>query len=190
MKLYGTTTSPFVRRVRIVAAELGVAIERVDTASDHGQQLLREVSPIRKVPVAVLSDATTVFDSREIVARLVAAHGGWGPLAPDPDPNALAAIEAAIDSIIQLFYLRRDGIAIDGTPYAERQLGRTDAIFEWLGGRVSMHALGFVEISTICALDWMAFRKTYPLERAGAALLGMRAAWKERASIADTYPHA
>ena len=54
MKLYGTTTSPFVRRVRVVAAEVGEPIEIIDTATDAGQAKLREVSPIRKVPVAVI----------------------------------------------------------------------------------------------------------------------------------------
>ena len=50
MKLYGTTTSPFVRRVRVVAAEVGEPVELVNTAPDIGQAQLREVSPIRKVP--------------------------------------------------------------------------------------------------------------------------------------------
>ena len=61
MKLYGTTTSPFVRRVRAVAAEIGEPVELVNTASDAGQAQLREVSPIRKVPVAVI-------DGRRIAA--------------------------------------------------------------------------------------------------------------------------
>lgn len=197
MKLYGTTTSPYVRRVRVVAAELGVAVERVDTAPEAGQALLRDVSPIRKVPVAILA-GETIFDSREIVARLTAA--GWGPLAPPApgDANLVNAIDAWLDSTIQLFYLRRDGVAIDGTPYAERQLARAHAIVDWLAARVAPHGrtfragdpdrLGFAEISAICALDWMDFRATYPTERAGA-LLEVRRAWRERASLRETTPH-
>jgi glutathione S-transferase len=168
MKLYGTTTSPFVRRVRIVAAELGVEVDRIDTATEAGQAALRAISPIRKVPVAEL-DGATIFDSREIIAALIAKHG-WGrlvrPADPIADANLINACDAALDSVIQLFYLRRDGIAIDGNVFATRQLDRTDAIFAWLGDRVTGE-LTLAAISVVCALDWMAFRQAYPVERAG-----------------------
>src|SRR6185436_16549189 len=77
MKLYGTTTSPFVRRVRVVAAEVGEQVERIDTASDAGQAKLREVSPIRKVPVAVI-DGRTIYDSRVINEWLTTTRGFHG----------------------------------------------------------------------------------------------------------------
>jgi glutathione S-transferase len=190
MKLYGTTTSPFVRRVRVVAAEVGEPIDRVDTATDAGMAALREVTPIRKVPVAVVGERT-IFDSRAIIDWLVTTRG-WGELAPPRDAwretNLVNAIDAAADAVIQLFYLRRDGVAIDGTPYATRQLDRTDAIFAWLAPQLRDGELGLPEISAICVLDWMDFRKTYPTERAG--LDRVRVAWRERPSLAQTRPHA
>ncbi len=195
MKLYGTSTSPFVRRVRIVAAEVGEAVERVDTATEEGQAELRALTPIRKVPVASL-DGRTLFDSRTIVDWLVTTRG-WGAIQPPRDPwieaNLLNAIDAALDAVIQLFYLRRDGVAIDGTPYAERQLARADAIFLWLGTQLAHDrcgfgpALGLAEISLVCALDWMDFRQTYPTERA-KTVQGVRNAWKKRASLVATRP--
>ena len=171
MKLYGTTTSPFTRRVAIVAAELGEPLEWVDTASDAGQAVLRELTPIRKVPVAIV-DGRTVFDSRVIVDWLTATRG-WGGIAPPRDPwrecNQLNAI--------------------DGNVFARRQLDRTDAIFDWLATELTAERFGLAELSVICALDWMEFRKTYPTERA-AALAPVRAAWRDRPSIAATVPHA
>ncbi|NVB84057.1 MAG: glutathione S-transferase family protein [Kofleriaceae bacterium] len=196
MKLYGTTTSPFVRRVRVVAAEVGVEVDRLDTATDAGQEALREVSPIRKVPVAVI-DGRTIYDSRVIIDWLVTTRS-WGGLAPPRDrwheQNLVNAIDAALDSVIQLFYLRRDGVAIDGTPYADRQLARTDAIFAWLATQLAPDkrsftgAFGLPELALITALDWMDFRKTYPTERAHG-VEGVRAAWKDRPSLASTRPH-
>jgi len=194
MKLYGTTTSPFVRRVRVVAAELGETIERVDTATDAGMQALREVTPIGKVPIAIV-DGRTLFDSRVIIDWLVTTRG-WGELAPPRDAwreaNQINAIDAALDAVIQLFYLRRDGVAIDGTPYAVRQLERADAIFGWLAGQLSAGLLsierfGLPELALVSALDWMDFRKTYPTERAN--LDGVRRAWAERPSLVATPPH-
>ncbi|MBA3455930.1 MAG: glutathione S-transferase family protein [Deltaproteobacteria bacterium] len=195
MKLYGTTTSPFVRRVAIVAAEIGIELERVDTATDAGQAALREVTPIRKVPVAIADDAT-LFDSRVIIDWMT-AYRGFGGLAGTREPfreaNLVNAIDAALDAVIQLFYLRRDGVAIDGTPYATRQLDRADAIFAWLGTQLApdrrgfSEGLGLPEITLVCGLDWMDFRKAYPTERAGA-VESVRAAWAERPSFAATRP--
>jgi glutathione S-transferase len=197
MKLYGTTTSPFVRRVRVVAAEVGEPIDRIDTATDAGMAALREISPIRKVPVANV-DGRLLYDSRAIIAWLTTTRG-WGELAPPRDAwreaNLVNAIDSALDSVIQLFYLRRDGVAIDGTPYAERQLARTDAIFAWLAtelaadGRGFAPGLGLAEISLIAALDWMDFRATYPTERA-RGVASVRGAWSDRPSLATTRPHA
>jgi len=191
MKLYGTTTSPFVRRVRVVAEEVGEPIELVDTAPEAGQAELRAISPIRKVPVATFGNLT-LFDSRAIIDRLFMTHGHGGLTPPRnrwQEQNLLNAIDGALDAVIQLFYLRRDGVAIDGTPYATRQLERADAIFAWLATQhLSTIQLGLAEISLVCTLDWMEFRKAYPTERA-SGLAEVRAAWSDRPSLAATRPH-
>jgi glutathione S-transferase len=197
MKLYGTTTSPFVRRVRVVAAEVGEEIERIDTAPESGATALREVSPVRKVPVAIVDDGRTLFDSHVIIDWLVDKHG-WRGLVPARDRwhehNVINAIDGALDSVIQLFYLRRDGVAIEGTVYEQRQLDRTDAIFAWLGTQLASDRRGFgdgfglAELALISTLDWMDFRKAYPTERA-AVVESVRAAWRDRPSLATTRPH-
>jgi glutathione S-transferase len=197
MKLYGTTTSPFVRRVRIVAAEVGEPIEMINTAHEDGQAQLRKTSPIWKVPVAEI-DGRTLFDSRVIIDWLVTTRG-WGSLTPPKDrwreANLLNAIDAALDSVIQLFYLRRENVHVEDTPFETHQLARTDAIFDWLCQQLSpdRHSfggggLGLPAISVIATLDWMDFRKTYPTERAGHCNL-LRKAWAERPSLATTRPH-
>jgi glutathione S-transferase len=190
MKLYGTTTSPFVRRVRVVAQEIGEPIELVNTAPDDGQAKLREVSPIRKVPVAV--GDRTIYDSRVIIDWLTTTRG-WGGVTPPRDrwheQNLLNAIDGALDSVISLFYLRRDGVAIDGTPFATRQLERADAIFQWVAPQLSTETFGLPEISAIAALDWMDFRQSYDTKRA-AGLARVREAWSTRPSMVATRPHA
>ena len=169
-----------------------MTVHRVDTATDAGMAQLRELTPIRKVPIAVV-DGRMLFDSRAIIAWLVTTRGHGG-LVPARDPwregNAINAIDAALDAVIQLFYLRRDGVAIDGTAYATRQLERADAIFAWLGTQeLSTTQFGLAELSLVCALDWMEFRHTYPTERA-SAVAAVRAAWTDRPSVAATRPHA
>jgi len=199
MKLFGTTTSPFVRRVRVVADETGQVIELINTAPDAGQAKLREVSPIRKVPVAVM-DGRTIFHSPVIIDWILMTRG-WHQMSPPRDPwqqhNIVNAIDSALDATIQLFYLRRDGVAVDGTVYATRQLERVDAIFQWLstqveGGRAFAGCgggFGLAELALISTLDWMDFRQTYPTEKLDV-LNAVRATWRERASVAATKPHA
>jgi glutathione S-transferase len=194
MKLYGTTTSPFVRRARVVAAELGVAYDFVNTAADAGQGELRDRSPIWKVPVAEV-DGRTLFDSRVIIDWLITTRG-WGPLRPPRDPwqdaNLVNAIDAALDSAIQLFYVRREGIDLMTIPFGPRQFDRIASIFEWLAGELPAHdparGLGVAELSLACTLDWMDFRDAYPTARHADDFAELRKTLGARPSLAATRP--
>ena len=199
MKLFGTSTSPFVRRIRIIATELGVAYERVDTATEAGQAALRAVTPIWKVPAAVVDDVV-LFDSRNISEYLV-AQNGWGPLrAPDASErwqqqNLLNVIDAVQDSGINLFYLERDGVDVSAAPYLQRQRARVESSLLWLEGALrgpSFSAdgrLGLPEIALITALDWLTFRERYDVG-VHPGLVAFRDAHQDRASIQATYPAA
>ncbi len=172
MKLYGTFTSPFVRRVRVVALELGVEVEMVDTAAPGGPEALRRVSPIGKVPVAEL-DGEVVFDSHAIIAEMVALRGpGELRISGRTEPsegNFVLAVDAALEAAIRLFYFRRDGVAVDPLPYMVKERERVRTIMTWLEGHVhggwcTRHrAFGLAELALVTMLDWMAFRDAYPI---------------------------
>ncbi len=77
MKLYGSPISPFVRKARIVAGELGlgdaltfIVTEGAPTDLDPG---LRAKNPLRKIPFLELGDGQIVYDSRVICEALAAA---------------------------------------------------------------------------------------------------------------------
>lgn len=195
MKVYGSTSSPYVRRVRVFAEELGEPIDWVDTTTDAGLAALRETTPIAKVPVAIV-DGRQLFDSRVIVEWLVTTRG-WRGLAPPRDPwrtsNLVNAIDAALDAIVQLYYLRREGFAVDGTPYAQRRLDRTEAVLTWLGEQLTADktsfdgGLGLAEVALVTALDWMDFRSAYATDRA-SSLGALRDRWRDHPSLAATRP--
>ncbi|MBY0579874.1 MAG: glutathione S-transferase [Burkholderiales bacterium] len=70
MKLLGSLTSPFVRKVRIVLAEKRVDHEfAIDSPWLEGTQV-GHFNPLGKVPVLVLDDGDSLFDSRVIVEYL------------------------------------------------------------------------------------------------------------------------
>ena len=70
MKLVGTLTSPYVRKVRIVLAEKRIDCEfSIDIPWEEGTQV-GNINPLGKVPVLVLDDGEALFDSRVIVEYL------------------------------------------------------------------------------------------------------------------------
>jgi glutathione S-transferase len=198
MKLFGTTTSPYVRRVRVVALELGLPVTWVDTATEAGQAALRTCSPLWKVPVVEL-DGRAIFDSRVITEHLVRTHGP-GPLPAldegDVDArNAITVIDGALDALINAFYLQRDGVTRDQASYVAKQHDRAAAALGWVEARVDdvwltrARAFGLAELALVTALEWMQFRGTYPVER-HAALVRCLEHHGARASLLSTRPAA
>lgn len=70
MKLHGSPASPYVRKVRVAAAELGLdaRIETLTPAATSDEN--KAVNPIMKVPALVLDDGSALFDSRMILRYL------------------------------------------------------------------------------------------------------------------------
>lgn len=174
MRLFGTTTSPYVRRVRVVALELQLPLELVDTFTPAGQAALRERNPLWKVP-AVELDGQAIFDSRVIIEHLLRRHGP-GPLARvDEDDldaqNLVTVIDGALDALINAFYLQRDGITAERAAYVAKQHDRAAAALAWVEARVDdvwltrARAFGLPELALVTALDWMRFRSAYDVER-------------------------
>jgi glutathione S-transferase len=191
IRIYGTHTSPYVRRVRIVAHELGLAHELIDASTEAGLAALRALTPIWKMPVAEL-DGVAVFDSAAINEALLRTHG-HGPLAvPDPGDlaqrNVITVIDGALDSLINCLYLGRDGVTAEQAPYLQKHRDRAASALTWLEPRIDpANRFGLVEIALCTALGWMRFRNMYPIER-HPTLLRCFERHSERPSLAATQP--
>src|SRR5438128_10213914 len=70
MMIIGSSTSPYVRKVRITLAEKKIDCELIDDSPWAAQTTVPNYNPLGKVPVLVLDDGTTLFDSRVIVEYL------------------------------------------------------------------------------------------------------------------------
>ncbi len=78
MKLRFSPTSPYVRKVTVLALETGLhdRIERVPTNLADPASGLPQQNPLSKVPALVLENGTTLFDSPVICEYLDSLHGG------------------------------------------------------------------------------------------------------------------
>ena len=77
MKLLSATPSPYARKVRIALAEKGLRFELVTDAPWNAETTTPRYNPIEKVPVLILEDGTTVYESRHILEYLEVKY-------PDP----------------------------------------------------------------------------------------------------------
>jgi len=70
LKLIGTQTSPYVRKVRIVMAEKKLECQFVQEDPWAADTTLPDTNPLGKVPCLVMEGGEAVFDSRVIVEYL------------------------------------------------------------------------------------------------------------------------
>ena len=70
MKLIASPTSPYARKVRIALAEKKIEYTLVDESPWRADTTVSGLNPLGKVPVLVLDDGATLFDSRVIVEYL------------------------------------------------------------------------------------------------------------------------
>ena len=70
MKLYGSLTSPYVRKVRILVREKNLACEFVVADAWAADSPIPALNPLGKVPALVLDNGDVLFDSPVIVEYL------------------------------------------------------------------------------------------------------------------------
>jgi glutathione S-transferase len=202
MKLYFTTTSPFVRKVLLTAHERGLAgdIELVTLRPSplETNAELSRANPLNKIPALVLADGTCLFDSPVIceyldglgaAPRLIPASGAerWRVL------RLQALADGVLEAGIQAFYEgmfrpedRRWQPWVDGQLQKVRQgLDAIDAESARFGDAVD---LGM--ITAAAAVAWLRFRDVVDPLEGRASLARWYAAFAERPSMRATAPRA
>ena len=168
-KLIASLTSPFARKVRVVAAEKHVEYELVVDIPWEADTKVPEYNPLGKVPVWVLEDGKTLFDSRVIVEYLDSISP-VGHLIPT-DPRARIAVkrcEALSDGICDaaaLVYMERKRQEHQQNPdWIARQLSKVHAGLGAMSEEMGMHNWCMGEVFTLadiaagCALGYLDFR--------------------------------
>jgi len=79
MKLYSHPVSPFARKARIIAHELDIKLDVIDVQARNDESL-RRLNPLKQIPILVLDDGSSLFDSPVICEYL--NHSGGGKFFP------------------------------------------------------------------------------------------------------------
>ena len=204
MKLIGSLTSPYVRKVRIVMAEkkLDYQLELEDVwASDR----IVASNPLGKVPCLVMEGGEAVFDSRVIV-EYVDTLSPVGRLIPERgrERAEVRTWEALADGVLDAAILVRleqtwsgRGEAQRSTAWMDRQLAKMDAgvkaMAKGLGEKAWCSGTHFslADIAVGCALAYLDLRFSQIDWRANHANLArLHEKLSLRASFVDTQPLA
>jgi glutathione S-transferase len=79
LKLYSHPVSPFARKCRVIAHELDLKLEIIDVQA-RNDETLRRINPLKQIPILVLDDGSSLFDSPVICEYL--NHTGGGKFFP------------------------------------------------------------------------------------------------------------
>lgn len=200
MKLFGSRTSPYVRKVRIVMIEKRIDCDFVEDNVWSADTHVTLHNPLTKVPVLVLDDGTALYDSRVIVEYLDGVTPVSRLIPDDGRERALvkrweALGDGIADAGLAIFLERKREAATQGKDWIVRQRSKTDsgiaAAARELGEREYCHGLSLTlgDISLACSLLWLELRLPEIQWRANHPYLKK---WIERLevtpSFADTKP--
>ncbi|KGJ89352.1 glutathione S-transferase family protein [Thalassotalea sp. ND16A] len=188
MILYGSTTSPFVRRIRIFTHAIPVEFAVMDIFSGDGRKILMAKNPTLKVPFLV-DDEVNVFDSR-VIFRYITEKFELTPISWHQE-NALTLIDSISDSLVSMFLLSKSEIdTSDDKMFFNLQRQRAGQVFSELekqcaaGDFAEWH---YPSICLFCLLDWVQFRNMADIS-AHQHLLSFYRANAKREEVIDTDP--
>ena len=202
MKLIGTPTSPYTRKARIVLAEKRIDYDFVIDAPYESGSSVPGFNPLGKVPVLVLDDETTIFDSRVIVEYLDHASP-VGRLIPENTRHRIqvrrweALADGCTDATVAVNAEKRRPEPMQSRELIARQQAKIEralsAMDEELGAKTwcSGEFFNLADIAVGCCLGFLElrlpdlpWRKTCPNLARFAEKLG------QRPSFRDTVPPA
>jgi glutathione S-transferase len=169
MKLIGSLTSPYVRKTRIVLAEKHVGYDFELESPWSEDTSVPDRNPLGKVPVLVMDDGTSLFDSRVIVDYLDSINP-VSRLIPEASRRRImvkrweALADGVCDAAAAIFLERKRDEGQQSAGWIDRQQEKVSR-----GLKAAAHELGdkkwcdgnaytLADIALGCALGYLAFR--------------------------------
>ena len=172
MKLIGSTSSPYVRKVRVVMAEKKLDYAFVPEDVWSADTTIAESNPLGKVPCLVMEGAEALFDSRVIVEYLDTLSP-VGKLIPTVgrERAEIKTWEALADGVLDAAILARLEATWGGRTKAQRSQAWVDRQLVKVNAAVKAMARGMgdkpfcggihfslADVAVGCALGYLDFR--------------------------------
>jgi glutathione S-transferase len=172
MKLIGSNTSPYVRKVRVVMAEKKLDYDYVLENVWSTDTVITQNSPLGKVPCLVMEGGEAIFDSRVIVEYLdTLSPVGKLIVGVGRERAEIKTWEALADGILDAAILARLEATWDGRTgkqrsqaWIDRQLGKVDAALKAMSKGLGDKAfcagihLTLADVAVGVALSYLDFR--------------------------------
>ncbi|MEE8328005.1 MAG: glutathione S-transferase [Nitrosomonadaceae bacterium] len=199
MKLVGSLTSPFVRKVRVVLSEKRIVYDFDVDIPWESETHVAEYNPLGKVPVLVMDDGHILYDSRVIVDYLDSANP-VSRLMPkfNRERSMVKRWEALADGICDaaatIFLERKRPDALQSAEWIARQQKKV-----MLGLEIAARDLGdkkwcegnvytLADIALGCTLGYLSFRFPEIKWRMFPNLAGLVDMLEKRTSFIETAP--
>ncbi|WP_407438939.1 glutathione S-transferase [Lelliottia sp.] len=172
MKLIGSYTSPFVRKISVLLLEKGITFEFVNEQPYNAENGVAQYNPLGKVPALLTDDGECWFDS-PIIAEYIELLGIAPAMVPREPKAALAVrqIEALADGIMDAALASVREQARPAAQQSEtellrqrekinRSLDRCEQLLH--NGNVKTDTLNLATIAIACAVGYLNFRHVSP----------------------------
>ena len=197
MKLYSNTASPFGRKAKVIAHELGLKLEIIRTLPMQEPEF-RRVNPLGKIPALVLDDGSVLFDSPVICEYLNMKGGGkffpadtiWKVATNRWKSLGLQALGDGIsDAAVAWMILGKDPTPPEA--YRQRQIAAVEAGLDAAERARLQDPPTIGEISIACAIGYVEFRlPELDWKSSRPKLASWYAAFSQRPSMQATVPAA
>lgn len=169
MKLLASLTSPYARKVRVALAEKRIEYELIEESPWAAGTTVPNYNPLGKVPVLVLDDGTTLFDSRVIVEYLDTVSP-VSRLIPEPNRQRIvvrrweALADGICDAAVAIVLENKRSARQQNKESIERQHGKVDRGLQELATELgdkawcNGEAYSLADIATGCALGYLDLR--------------------------------
>ncbi|ELW1648773.1 MULTISPECIES: glutathione S-transferase [Enterobacter] len=172
MKLIGSYTSPFVRKISILLLEKGIEFEFVNEQPYNAENGVAQYNPLGKVPALVADDGEYWFDS-PIIAEYIELLDIAPAMLPQEPKAALALkqIEALADGIMDAALASVREQARPAAQQSEtellrqrekisRSLDRCEQLIR--DGNIQNDDVNLATIAIACAIGYLNFRRVSP----------------------------
>jgi glutathione S-transferase len=165
MQLFGSQTSPYVRRIRLLLADTDFEFINMNIFEETDRQTLAAMNPTLRIPMIVVNEQV-IFDS-SVIYRYLTQKTAAAPLSWYQE-NQLTVINAVNDSLVMLFQCSRSGFDTnDDKLFFNLQRERVATsmfVLEQQAKNGEFANWNYIAIALYCLLDWTVFRQLMELD--------------------------